>query len=82
LNKCKLVSVLWGDAYGGSEWRDIDELLCEPLLVRDVGWLVKQNKEGIYLSSSISRENGSYGSRKFIPKGMIKKITTIRGHTW
>lgn len=76
MKKLQLVRVQWGDAWAFGGWYRGEPPV--PLSVVDVGFLVEKTKEGILLASSVSN---NVGAIKFIPKGMIKKITKIKGQT-
>lgn len=78
----KLVVVTWGDAWSTSGWQDSSYARerCKSETIYSVGWLCSQNKEGIFLSARIDPEFDNIGNNCFIPRGMIHKIETIKGH--
>lgn len=48
-----------------------------PLVITNVGFLVKQDKVGVTLTAGLD-ENGNYAGNFFIPQGMLRKIKKIR----
>lgn len=75
----KLVIVEWGDAWGRAYWADLGGLRdeCKSLLVTTVGWVIESNKEGMLLAASICPETKCSPLHAFIPKGMIRKVTSV-----
>ncbi len=76
----RLVMVRWGDAWSLGSWQDISypKDTTKPALIHSVGWLVNENKEGVFLSARIDADNDNIGNCSFIPRGMIKDVTQLR----
>lgn len=76
-----LVMVVWNDAHADLDqaWIQADGWSHAPLRVTTVGWIVKDDDEGITLfSESIAdTESASFRARSFIPRGMIVEITPL-----
>ncbi len=73
----KLVAVYWGDAWSYGPWVSSDDLKTTPMPVISVGFVQNHNREGILISATQSEDNKVERSL-FVPKGMIKKIKTIK----
>jgi hypothetical protein len=81
LSKRKLVIVEWGDAWSAAAWAHQDDIDNTDCPVTSVGWLIKKDKNGVYLAGTIEGkdlEGPNLGNRKFVPAGMIKKIREVR----
>lgn len=76
MKKYKVVRIDWLDAWGKSGWFEEREIDCSGYKVASVGYLVKSNKNGVVIASSIS-EDGTLLGLSFRPHGMIVKITEI-----
>lgn len=75
----QLVRVEWGDAWTSSGWwKGETAPRCVPVDVVDVGYILDSNDNGILLAAKIAEYPGDV---KFIPTGMIQKITKIKGHS-
>lgn len=76
----KIVEVIWLDAQSGfSSAIGIDEVEdIEPLLTRSVGYLLREDKDKIVLGFMMFDTFNSFKHWQLIPKGMIKKINTIK----
>ena len=72
-----LVEVIWDDAAGLRHgWMDRLERPT-PQLALSVGFLVVDNPEHIIIASDTDNEGGHNG-RTQIPRGMVKRIKTLR----
>lgn len=49
-------------------------------LMQTLGWLVRDTEEGVsvFCERCIDKDDGTYRSRTFIPRGMIRSITPFR----
>ncbi len=83
--KLKLVYIEWEDARSiGSSWRDVKELLenagAVPIIVKEVGWIVKEDKDTIVIVSSLDeRKDKTFVSDgTILPKSLIRKRKVIK----
>jgi len=81
----KLVLITWNDAWSprGTWYRQPDEEDCEPLICHSVGWIMRENKSGVFLASSYAHSDyntpaGDVSNTIFIPKGCIVKKRIIK----
>jgi hypothetical protein len=74
--KFSIVMVVWDDATELDGWTDGDEEI-KPCLVYSVGYLVRKTKDHIVLAQDIAADGMQCG-RGQIPRGMVRKITTLR----
>lgn len=74
----KVVLVEWDDASNYPGWINIEEATNQkPLCVVTTGFLLKSNKDCIYLGFSWnSRANEVWGAKR-IPRSLIRKIKTL-----
>lgn len=76
-----LAAVSWSDAHSDLDqaWIQADGFSHSALRVTTVGWVVKEDSEGVTLfSESIAdSESASYRSRTFIPRGMVVTIEPL-----
>jgi hypothetical protein len=71
------VIVEWTDAYGENteQWYEGGQVDHEPLIVRTVGYLMRDDEIGITLWTDMTKPDGSsYRGRTFIPRGMVKAV--------
>jgi len=68
----KLIYIEWYDACSSSGWNSPDKLDYTALLVKTVGWLLKEEKNTISIVHS-NAENHDVMGLVTIPKGWIKK---------
>lgn len=81
MTKRQLVLVAWNDAWSAAAWAHQDDITNLPSPVSSVGWLIKKDKNGVYLAGTIEGadlEGPNLGSRTFIPAGMIRSLKVIR----
>jgi hypothetical protein len=73
-----IVRVEWLDAASSlGDPSDIDELnSISDFLTVSVGFLVKKNKKGIFLSTDWVEGKGA-GALHFVPNGMLKKLSDL-----
>ncbi len=79
LQRNDLVVVLWEDAWASSSWMgepDDDD----PLVVEQVGYFLKQTKNGLYLTNGrcLSPNYKPYNGIQFVPAGMIRKVRLLK----
>jgi hypothetical protein len=71
-----ILEVTWEDACGQGGWK---APLEAGVVVRSVGYAIKQDKKGICLASGVDPEDGeTVLAPGWIPKGMIKRIRKLR----
>lgn len=75
----KLVYVEWLDAYTqAAGWKNIKKLRKQkPVLVRSVGYLVKDDPDFIIVAGTYVEEDGDCDGDVTIPRGMIKMVKDI-----
>jgi len=76
-DKYPIVFIEWTDSYGSNEWLDeegidMNHLDRKRLLVLNVGWLVRKNKDVYVLSPMLNNEDGQWGHVQTIPKAWCK----------
>ncbi len=79
-----MVRVEWIDAHGSMDCMTVEELIKEePFLTESVGMLMHEDKEKIILSfmnfGFNLNESPLIQHYQVIPKGMVKKITKLKG---
>lgn len=65
-----LIQVEWKDAQTGHGWEHEEDLSIEIPVVITVGFLIKENDDGVLIASSVGTDRHS-NARIVIPKGMI-----------
>lgn len=79
--KYPICEIEWLDAQSGfgTPWT-LEELeSVEPAHTFSVGYLLKEDKEKIILGFMMFGDEGMFKHWQLIPRGMIKKITKLRG---
>jgi len=79
-----LVLVEWEDASHNSIWQKEDSIereINEPVIICDVGWLVKENKKTVLMSSRYSPTGDDYNFVRRIPRSLVRKMEVI-GKSW
>ena len=78
--KLRIIEVEWLDAQTGfSSPIGMDELDdIKPLLTHSVGYLMREDEEGVILGFMLFDLKQSFKHWQFIPKGMIKKIKILK----
>ena len=84
----KLVYIEWQDACSNSAWFHLEEArkwhdYHPKFIVRNIGWIMKEDKKGITLASRWNADNhnsadGRYGLLQYIPKTWIIKRKTLK----
>lgn len=73
-----LVCVVWDDAHElESDWVTPGKKKLRPCLIRSYGLLVEKNEKYVVLAQDLSFD-GMVNGRGQIPRGMVRKITTLR----
>lgn len=74
------VEVIWYDAHAVTEsWTHMDELDKENCVVRSVGIMLKNVKEGhVVLAQSMISGEDTVDNVLAIPSGMVKKIRSLQ----
>jgi len=69
----KVIYIEWKDATGAQGWHDAKAEL--PLaLIHSVGWLIRETKNAVTITTGIAQEDGGYMGMQSIPKaGIIKR---------
>lgn len=75
------VIVIWDDASteDPSEHFDPEDCEYEPSIYRNIGFLIKEEEEGIVLAIELCPETGSCRGKMNLPRGMIKDIIYLDG---
>lgn len=70
--------VIWDDAHGTSI-RDVTEadLPHHPLVMKTLGWVLRDDEEGVSIVNEVSFEDGTayYRGHTFIPRAMVRSVT-------
>jgi hypothetical protein len=81
----RMVIVEWTDAFFSPRWMMHDEAVATAVeseaLCFTVGFLFKENKKCVVVAGTLHTEGGSIahvGSLQTIPRGMVRRITTLR----
>lgn len=73
-----LVCVVWDDAHElESDWVFPGKKKLRPCLIRSYGLLVEKNNKYVVLGQDLAPD-GMVNGRGQIPRGMVRKITTLR----
>lgn len=65
-----LVEVQWKDAQTTHGWESEDEHVFEVPVVTTIGFLIKENEDGLVIASTVGSDK-THNSRITIPKGMV-----------
>lgn len=65
-----LIHVEWKDAQTGHGWEHEEDLTIEIPVVTTIGFLIKENDDGVLIASSVGTDRHS-NARIVIPIGMI-----------
>jgi hypothetical protein len=80
-NGLPFVIVEWDDAWKDSVGDGTVQTAHEdhkPILCRTVGWVIRQDEEGIQIANEHSPKSDNYRGRTFIPKAMIKDVIIVK----
>lgn len=70
--------VEWRDAYSYNEqWKAVDEIDQEPIIVQSVGFLMPEAKEGYVVIAQSDDGEGELDGFLFIPSGMVIRIQVV-----
>jgi hypothetical protein len=80
LRKGDVVSVIWEDAWSNSRWQNAPPADVDGISVELVGFLVQQNKHGIFVSAGRALNDSSleWVDMHYVPKGMVRKVKVLR----
>lgn len=82
--KMKLIYLEWEDAIANSQWNDkeeVEDFSEEIALIKQVGWVYKENKKYIVLVGRMDERNGEcneFGNLQKIPKTWIRVRKEIK----
>lgn len=65
--------VVWLDARGsdGKSWEPLEAIVCEPITMRTVGFVVKESVDSLMIAPSVCDAEGYVAHWLVVPKGMI-----------
>jgi len=70
--------VEWRDAYSYNEqWKAVDEIDQEPIIVQSVGFLMPEAKEGYVVIAQSDDGEGELDGFLFIPSGMVIRLQVV-----
>lgn len=70
--------VEWRDAYSYNEqWKAVDEIDQEPIIVQSVGFLMPDAKEGYVVIAQSDDGEGELDGFLFIPSGMVISLQVV-----
>lgn len=87
MDKNKIYLIEWQDAHSHDGWlndREIENFINnEKAIVRNVGWILSENKDEIVISSEHMKDAGKYnfcewGNLQKIPKTWIRKRIILK----
>ena len=75
-----LVGVLWEDAWANSRWQDTPPKNANGIFVESVGFFVRRNKSGIFMSSGRALQDSAneWADMHYVPTGMVKRVRLLR----
>lgn len=74
----KLIYIEWEDVESQVEWltrEELGEWISKKVIVKEVGWMVKETKDTIIIANQIEGEDAGMVSK--IPKTHIRKIKDL-----
>jgi hypothetical protein len=78
----KLIYLEWCDAISNTGWMTEKQALRwaeeDQWLVKNVGWIIKETKEYLVLSSKYSEETKEFGLLHKIPKTWVRKRKELK----
>lgn len=70
--------VEWRDAYSYNEqWKAVDEIDQEPIIVQSVGFLMPDAKEGYVVIAQSDDGEGELDGFLFVPSGMVIRLQVV-----
>lgn len=73
-----LITVRWNDAHGSTALSySLDELSHRPMVMDTVGWLLREDQEGISMANEYCPEDKTWRGVNFIPRGMIVEVKPV-----
>lgn len=80
--KYKLAKVEWEDANGCTTWTTLKDAQTRSLSkVVSTGYIIRNDKNALTIAGSYT-DNDNIHDTTMIPRGWVKKITYIKGHTF
>lgn len=78
MEKLPVVYVVWEDAteLDTEAWVYIEDPIYTPKITHQVGYVISDTEEGLILTSAYN--DGQYGRRNQIPRGMIREIRLLK----
>lgn len=73
-----LVYVEWKDHHASASWHDVEEIDHKPSPCLSVGWLYKEDEEGVTIVANLSMDSDVIGNSQYILKNCITKRTVIK----
>lgn len=74
----RLVYVEWFDSMGGDHWQPLDANRREDLRCQSVGWVLRQDGEGLTLVPHIATEGAQGRGVLTIPRVSITSVITLQ----
>ena len=74
----RVVQVEWKDASNMPGWVNEGDTMHPLVHVQSIGWLMKETKEAIWISSGRDLTRGGWTGAIAIPKGWIKKRRFVK----
>jgi len=72
-----LVLIKWTDAVSNAEWKELDELDDDDLVVTEIGWIIKKTNKYTTICSQFTMDGG-FGNRTKIGNDWIKSIQEVK----
>ena len=73
MSKHRVIYIEWKDATGAQGWHDKDAEL-ELAAIQSIGWLIRETKNAVTITTGIAVADGGYMGMQSIPKaGIIKR---------
>ena len=63
----------WGDTTNSATAENVHEQHC-PATMQTIGWVLKDDADGVSIFNEHDTDEDSYRSRTFIPRGMIVSV--------
>ena len=76
LVKPRRIAVTWWDSASSKGWTQPEDVPKKALICRSVGWLVRDTKHGLVITTSIT-EDGAWHEPLMIPRGAIRSVKRL-----
>lgn len=73
-----MLIVKWKDHAGEAGWKEDVKDFHSPALVKSVGWLLKEDDEGITLSGARASDGSQISQLQYLLKSCIIKRTVVK----